>query len=194
MLGHHLGLISIRQDVQQIAGRNEVEPRERQTFRLQVLGQRFLAEDQFLFEDVQGGREPFFIRRLNYVQRPPQLLRHLLEFLVYFVESLGVRGQLSAYILGRGEDALQMCPGSLHLEPDRDHLISDAQLSLPTGHLFQKMGYELGGDEILQLDLYGGDGYLIESVRWIWKVFTWFSSRVSISSSLALIKVAPVRA
>ena len=69
MLGHHLRLISIRQNIQQIAGRNEVESRERETLRLQIFCQRFLAEDQLLLEGVERGHEAFFVRRFNDVRR-----------------------------------------------------------------------------------------------------------------------------
>ena len=44
MLGDGGRVVSVGQDVQQIGRRHEVEPREGQTFRLQVLSQRLLTQ------------------------------------------------------------------------------------------------------------------------------------------------------
>ena len=44
MLGDGARVVSVGQDVEQIGGRHEVEPREGQTFRLQVLSERLLTQ------------------------------------------------------------------------------------------------------------------------------------------------------
>ena len=46
MLGDGGRVVSVGQDVEQIGGRYEVEPREGQTFRLQVLSQCLLTQSQ----------------------------------------------------------------------------------------------------------------------------------------------------
>ena len=43
---HLLGVVAVRQDVEQVRARHEVEPRECQTLRLQVLRQRLLTQRQ----------------------------------------------------------------------------------------------------------------------------------------------------
>ncbi len=58
-------LVAVRQNVEEIVGRGEVEPREGQTFRLQVLRQGFLAEGQLRLDDLQLLDESGHVRRLR---------------------------------------------------------------------------------------------------------------------------------
>lgn len=51
-----------------------------------------------------------------------------LELGVNVLEAFGVLGQLLADVLGADEDALQMAPGALHFEPNRNHLAERASV------------------------------------------------------------------
>ena len=69
------------------------------------------------------------------------------------VKLSGVLRQLSPDVLRADEDALEVGPGALHLEPDGDDRVRGGQLLLPVGDLLQEVAHELGGHHVLQLDL-----------------------------------------
>ena len=69
------------------------------------------------------------------------------------VKLFGELRQLSPDVLRADEDALEVGPGALHLEPDGDDRVRGGQLLLPVGDLLQEVAHELGGHHVLQLDL-----------------------------------------
>jgi len=76
-----------------------------------------------------------------------------LEIAVDVVEAFRVLRQLRTNIFRVDEDALQVRPGALHLQPDANHLVSGGQLLLPNSHLVQKVIDVLGRKHVLQLNL-----------------------------------------
>ena len=76
-----------------------------------------------------------------------------LKVLVNDIKHLGVLGQLCPDVLRPNEDALQVGPGLLDLEPDGDDRVGRGQLLLPDRDLLQEVAHKLGSHHILQLDL-----------------------------------------
>ena len=74
------------------------------------------------------------------------------------IELLGVLWQLCSDVLRPNEDALQVRPGALHLEPDGDDRVCCGELLLPVTDFLQEVAHELGGHHVLQLNLLGREG------------------------------------
>lgn len=60
---------------------------------------------------------------------------------------------LRADILRANEDALQVGPRTLHLQPDGNDGVGDRQSVLPRRHLIQEVGHVLGWHKVLKLHL-----------------------------------------
>lgn len=69
---------------------------------------------------------------------------------------MGVLHELDLDILGAGEDAFQVCPGSLDLHPDRKDRIGHVQPALPAQDVLDEVLHMLALEESLQLGLGSG--------------------------------------
>ena len=76
---HKRRAVARRQDVEQIDRGDEVETRKRETLRLQVLGECFLAERQLALDGVQTLIQVRSVRSLDHVLRRLHLRYDLLE-------------------------------------------------------------------------------------------------------------------
>mmetsp|Transcript_27980 Transcript_27980/g.68335 ORF Transcript_27980/g.68335 Transcript_27980/m.68335 type:complete len:809 (+) Transcript_27980:8580-11006(+) len=134
VLDDGVGVGPLREDLEEDAVGAEVEAREGVTLRLEVTGERLLAQLQLL-RQVRQERLHHVVAAaaLHAVGRLKRLLGDLHEVLVDAREALGLLGELLGNV-ARREDSLHVDPEVLHRDPLLDHVGHGGQIDDPLLH------------------------------------------------------------
>lgn len=137
VLLNHGGVGAVRQNVQQVSRCHEIETREGHAFRFEVLGQGLLAQLQLRVQFLKLVQDAGPQCHVDHVGLGHQVDKNRLELGVGLVEPVGVQRQLNADIVRAraGENRFKMRPRALHLAPQRQHRIGQAQTPLPVQHI-----------------------------------------------------------
>ena len=127
---HGLGITSLRQNLEQITVRQEVETREAATLVLQVLGQAVLDLIKDAVVALEFAEKNLRASTLLYVGNLAHSVHELLPELVDHLELLGLLRQRLLHVLSR-EDVFEIHPRLLESEPLVDDPADDAELFLP---------------------------------------------------------------
>ena len=130
----HLRVGTLGQDVEKIRGGDEVEAREGDPLRLEVILQRLLAHLEQTQHPLEVLEPIVDVARLDDVGDVRGVPHHVRELRVDAVEPLGILRQLHADILRPDEDALQHAPLLRDIRPDGQHAVHRAELLLPLVH------------------------------------------------------------
>ena len=136
----HLRVGTLGQDVEKIRGGDEVEPREGDPLRLEVILQRLLAHLEQTQHPLEVLEPIVDVARLDDVGDVRGVPHHVRELRVDAVEPLGIFRQLHADILRPDEDALQHAPLLRDIRPDGQHAVHRAELLLPLVHDLLELG------------------------------------------------------
>mmetsp|Transcript_120631 Transcript_120631/g.210024 ORF Transcript_120631/g.210024 Transcript_120631/m.210024 type:complete len:583 (+) Transcript_120631:6844-8592(+) len=142
------GVRALAEDVDQVGGRDKVEPGEDLPLGLEVVGQRLLAgredvlhDDEHLLQGVlpaHGLADGVGRAHLDHVGEVVRLVQQRAEQLVAARKLLRLLRQLRLDVLGQHEDGIEVSPLPLHVHPLDHARVHGPEVPLPQAHLLEE--------------------------------------------------------
>ncbi|KAH6607744.1 hypothetical protein Trco_004057 [Trichoderma cornu-damae] len=133
MLGNAQGIVAVANHLQEILVADEVEPGEGHALLLEVFAEGLLDLVEHFRQALQGLLGIGDVEHVEDVGRLVGLLHDGQELAVDVLEAAGLDGEEVLDVGVPGEDALQVNPLALHVDPDVEEDVDAIQLVLP-GH------------------------------------------------------------
>ncbi|KAH9392991.1 hypothetical protein TYRP_006090 [Tyrophagus putrescentiae] len=124
-------VLAVADDLQQVLVADKVEAREAAALPLQVLAQRLLNLPQQVGEALQRPLHPRNVHHVHDHRILGDLLHQLEELAADRLEAAGLHGQQRLNVRAAAEDALQVDPPGLHVDPHVEDGVDAIQLLLP---------------------------------------------------------------